>query len=113
MIKITLNLLIIVFASCTTNRSLVGSYTKNGEDFRHSLILNKDSTFVLVEEYFHVNSKCQGRWRYIDKDTLLLVCNEEDLAGKLSRGYMSKREQEVIILISNKLKLKNVILTKR
>jgi hypothetical protein len=111
MIKRTIYLLIIVFASCTTNKSLFGKYTKSGKDFKHSLTLNKDSTFVLVQQYFEVNSKCQGRWHFIAKDTLLLVCDEENLTAKLAGGYMSEREQKVVI-INNKVKLKDVMLTK-
>lgn len=104
--------MIIVFASCTTNKSLVGKYTKSGKDFKYGLTLNKDSTFVLVKQYFEVNSNCQGRWHYIAKDTLLLVCEEQSLTAKLTSGYMSEREYKVVILVNNKVKLKDVILTK-
>lgn len=112
MIKNTIYFLIILFASCTANKSLIGGYYKSGKDFKHSLILNKDSTFVLSKQYFEVNSKCQGRWRYLSKDTLLLKCDSESFPAVIAGGYMSEREQKVIILNSKKIKLQNVILTR-
>ena len=87
-------------------------YSKSGRDFNHSLTLSKDSTFVFVKQYFEVNSKCQGRWHYITKNTLLLVCDTENLTAMLSGGHIPEKKLKAYLLGYRKVRLQNVILTR-
>jgi hypothetical protein len=83
------------------------------KDYQYDLTLNNDSSFTFTKKYFEVNSICQGQWKRIAKDTLLLKCGEEDLSAKLQSGYVTKRERKLIVLNKQKLKIENVILKRR
>jgi hypothetical protein len=112
MAKNSLYFLIILFVSCNANKKIIGSYYKNGKDFRYSLTLSKNNTFTLIEESFEANSKCRGKWHYFTKDTLLLECDKEDLPAMLQSGYISDRIQKVALLKNHQIKLQQVILTR-
>lgn len=100
---------IIICASCSENKKIIGKYSKIGKDFKYNLIINKGNNFLLTEESFEASSKCQGKW-YLIKDTLLLECAKEDLPTMLQSGYMSDRLQKAIILDHHQIKLKQVVL---
>jgi hypothetical protein len=107
---------IIILFSCKTiskNRTLDGWYYKEGKDFKYELSLNKDSSFVLSQKYFEVNSGCSGKWRCFMNDTILLKCDEADISVKLQSGYLSDREKFIIILSNSKIKIGKVILKKK
>ena len=105
--------LIVLFVSCNANKKIFGSYYKNGKDFGYTLTLNKNYSFILMEESFEANSKCQGKWHYLTKDTLLLECDKEDLPAMLQSGYMSDRILKAIILGHHQIKLQQVTLAKK
>jgi hypothetical protein len=113
MAKNSIYFFILLFVCCNANKKIVGNYFKNGKDFKYSLTLNKDNTFILKEESFEANSQCQGRWHYLTKDTLLLECGKEDLPAMLQSGYISDRIQKAIILDHHQIKLQQVILTRK
>lgn len=113
MIKNLLFACAIVFASCkisSFSQNLQGSYFKEGKDYKYRLKLNNDSSFIFIREYFEANSTCRGKWQFISKDTVLLVCDDVDLSEKLQRGYMTTRERKVIVMNNSRLKIDNVIL---
>lgn len=106
----------IFFASCKTvsiSQNMQGHYFKQGKDYQYGLTLNNDSSFIFTKKYFEVNSTCQGKWRRMSKDTLILKCGEDDLSAKLQSGYMTERERKVIVLSKNKLKVDKVILKRK
>lgn len=107
-------ILTIMFASCKSIavfQNMEGQYYKSGKDYQYSLNLNKDSSFILTQKYFEVNSTCRGKWQNLSADTILLKCDvEEDIIAKLQSGYMTEREKKVIVMSKNKLKLGKVIL---
>jgi len=106
----------VFFVSCKSTSLLQnadGDYYSKGRDYYYSLSLKRDSSFVFTQKYFEVNSTCQGKWKYISKDTILLQCNEADLSAKLQSGYMSERERKVLMLNKNKLQIDKVILKRK
>ncbi len=108
-------ILVFSIAQCGTLRELEnlgGVYSKSGKDYNYTLKLNKDSSFYFSQKYYEVNTVCHGIWQ-LSADTILLQCAEEDLAAKLQRGYMGKRNLKAIVLSKNKLKLGEVLLRKQ
>ena len=101
-----------LLASCTVNRFIPGNYYNNGTDYKNSLRLNKDGTFVLTTENFDSKSGCQGKWKYLTKDTLLLKCGDEGFLAIITSGYITNREQKVVLLGNNQIKYNQMILTK-
>ncbi|MXV18005.1 copper resistance protein NlpE [Hufsiella ginkgonis] len=112
MSKNILWLSMVLFASCTASKGLVGNYARAGKDFKYTLTINQDSTFALTKQYFEASSKCQGRWSYISKDTLILKCDAEKFPAAIAGGYMQDREQKVVLLANGKLMLQSVTLKK-
>ena len=106
-------LIVFLFASCKSfSQNVQGVYSKNGTDYQYHLNL-KDSSFTLTQIYFEVNSTCKGKWKYIAKDTILLLCDNEDLSAKLQSGYMSERERKLVVLNKKKLQLGEVVLKRK
>jgi hypothetical protein len=109
-------LAVVLFISCKSVhelQSIQGEYYKQGNDYQYDLVLNRDSSFILSQKYFEVNSTCQGKWIYFSKDTLLLQCNPENVSAQLQSGYMSEREKKVIVVSRNKLQLGKTILKRK
>lgn len=105
--------LMILLFSCKSTlvyEDLKGEYIREGKDYTYKLKIMGDSTFSLVTQSIHARSGCEGKFRYLSNDTLLLKCNEEPLSAQLARGYMADREKKVIILNKNKLKLGQVVM---
>ena len=98
--------------SCKSNFVAEGNYEKVGSDFSYSLKLNKDSTFVLNKKYFGGSGSCNGKWKIVDGNQLILECNEASITESLQSGYISDRIMTLKIIKSKKVKLKNVILYK-
>ncbi len=103
-----------MFVSCksvTVLQSMEGEYQKSGKDYKCRLNLNRDSSFILTQKYFEVNSICNGKWQNVSADTILLKCDvEDDITAKLQSGYMTERENKVLVLNKNRLKIGNVVL---
>ncbi|WP_207515617.1 hypothetical protein [Longitalea luteola] len=113
------NLLLIlaaVLTCCKTvsvSKDLSGHYFKAGKDYKYSLLLNKDSSFALTQKYLEVYSTCKGKWQYLSTDTILLMCDDEDLSVKLQSGYMTERKKRVILVTKSKVKLGQVTLKRQ
>ena len=97
-------------ASSFSQKNLVGNYQAKGKDYSYKLKLAKDSTFQLTTWHIEVKSGCEGTWRVIDNDTILLQCSAPKPFEELQGGYMSEREKKVSILSKRKLKMGNVTL---
>jgi len=101
----------VLFSSCTISQNIHGEYLKQGKDYKYSLVLNKDSTFILSQKYHDANPKCQGRWTYIAKDAILLKCDTvNSIAETLNSGYMQKRKNKIVVVSSKRLRFGNIIL---
>lgn len=98
--------------SCKSNFVAEGNYEKVGSDFRYSLKLNKDSTFVLTKKYFEANASCNGKWKITKSNEIILECNEAQPYESLQSGYISNRIMLLKIIKPKKLKLDNVIMHK-
>lgn len=111
-IKINRLVILICFlASCTASRnSLGGNYYARAKDYSYTLKLSEDGTFSLTQKYTDVNSSCDGTWKKVDDDTLLLTCSPAKFPEQIQGGYMSEREKTVEVINSRKLKIGNVYL---
>ncbi len=99
--------------SCKSNFIAEGNYEKVGSDFSYSLNLNKDSTFVLSKKSFEVNASCNGKWKIVNGNQLVLECNKpKEVFESLASGYISDRIMTLKIINPKKLKLDNVIMHK-
>ena len=105
-------LIILLLASCALHKNINGTYSKVGADFNQTLILKSDSTFVLDYGFFDGKSTCNGRWKYLSKDTLLLKCDTEKFPAQLQSGYMSNRMQKAILLNHKQIQLGEILLSK-
>ncbi len=84
-----------------------GHYISSGADYRHSLTLTSDSTFVLQMKYQDAFPECRGRWTISALDSLLLACDSvESLSIMLSSGYMRERNIYMRLYSSNTLILR-------
>jgi len=75
-------------------------------------MLKGDSTFILDYRFFDGQSTCNGRWKYISKDTVLLKCDTEKFPAQLQLGYMSNRIQKATILNRKQIQLGKIVLSK-
>ncbi|TFF33350.1 hypothetical protein [Mucilaginibacter psychrotolerans] len=101
-----------LFASCTINQKLSGTYHANGIDYNDTLKLNKNGSFVLRVETTESKPTCTGQWQFLTKDTILLKCNPEGISEMISNTYISEREMKIVLLRDGKIKYKNMILIK-
>lgn len=102
---------LIGFSSCQSFQGLPGYYIKKTKDYRYSLKVQTDSSFVFERESNHSHSNCKGIWK-VRGDTLILKCHEEPLQIQLSSGYWNDREMEVLLLNDGKMKLGTITLTR-
>jgi GTPase SAR1 family protein len=112
--KITLIMILLFAISCkNAKQDYTGKYKKAGKDHTYILELKRDSTFVFTQKYFEFNPKCQGKWKFITKDTVVLNCEkEEGFSAQLSTGYMVERERKVRIINSKKIEVDKIVLRK-
>lgn len=93
---------------------LTGVYLASGEKYEYRLCLNKDNTFQLKIAALDSHSGCEGIWKVEGNKSLILLCNEPaNINETLQSGYMTVREQKLIIkskqkLIFNKLTLEKI-----
>lgn len=107
---------LIVFASCRsayTGQVISGEYYSDGKDYKYSLVLEADSTFLLEQQNLDVVTKCQGIWYQVSKDTVLLKCGREASSRFLSSGYMEDREKKIVLVNKNKIQIGKVFLKRR
>jgi len=105
--------LIIFLSSCVAKKDISGTYYSIGKDHTDSLIINKDHSFILMELYFDGTSKCEGKWVYTLKDTVLLKCADAGLDEMLQGGYMSDRTNKIVIIANHQLKFQQKILMRK
>lgn len=104
---------IIIIASCSGNRAIIGTYYKKGKDFEYRLILNKDSTFQFTKSYFEANVNCKGKWKYISISEINLKCDTDNsIATALSSGPISEPQQTVKIINPNHLMVGQQVLVR-
>ena len=111
--KTHLYILMLLLTSCSSTKYLGGYYYNHGKDFDYSLSIDRNHIFLLTEQVYEGKSTCRGRWRFLSKDTILLECFKSDTLSILQGGYMSERNQKVIILDHQRIKVKQVVLIKR
>src|SRR5687767_15000626 len=97
-------------ASSFSQKKLVGNYQAKGKDYAYNLKLAGDSTFQLSTWQIEVKSGCEGTWKIIGGDTLLLQCYEPKPNEVLQGGYMSEREKKIVLLGNRKLQMGTVTL---
>jgi len=109
----------VVCLSCKSGamsqESVQGVYYKLNKD-RHfnssyMLSLNSDSTFTLVENHFEAKPQCDGKWILKDDKFIVLTCYPaKGTIEIISSGYISQRQQTLVVLSTSRLKYKDVIL---
>jgi len=104
---------VIILFSCNGQKDLIVNgkyeyiYKKSPfflEEQREQIIFNADSTFILSS---YTGSVCEGIWKYITKDTILIKCHDEEqnMFEKLKKTYLYPREIKMKILNKNKIKM--------
>lgn len=98
-------LILCLISSCKTqkqDRTVSGTYVFNYEnEEKEEIIFNEDGTFIFTS----YKTSCEGSWRYISKDTIILKCYEPSISQSLSKGYVYPLERKIKILKNNKLKM--------
>ncbi|RKN75913.1 hypothetical protein D7Z94_24945 [Ulvibacterium marinum] len=88
----------------TANKTISVSYSLN---------LRPDNTFVFSIKSQDANPKCEGSWE-LNWQSVYLKCNESDDIGEiLSSGNMPDKEHKLEVINRNRIKFKNVVLTRR
>ncbi len=81
---------------------------------QYFLKLKRDSTFVYEYKIHMSRPKCEGRWKFVNSNSIELKCNKaENVTDMLSGGYMNQREYIIKILSKKKLLLNNVKLKRK
>lgn len=107
--------IIVAFVSCKSSNvgnSVEGKYNNKGKYHNYSLILINDNTFIYKKHDLDVDKSCSGKWHYINQDTILILCDEESVIHQITTGYMQERENEVIIVSRNKIKINKLFYKK-
>ena len=105
-----ISLLLSGCAASLSQNSVVGNYYTKGKNYSYSLQLNTDSTFQLIIQDMEVKSSCDGTWRMVGDDTILLKCFPPNPSEQLQGGYMSNRERKIAVLNNRKLRIDNLVL---
>ena len=97
-----------LLAGCKTLQSTKiesGKFSYDYEsDYFDELVLSQDGSFKLSFHYGFI-SACEGHWKYITKDTILLECGQEPPQNIIQRGYISERSRKIKVLNENRLKM--------
>jgi hypothetical protein len=81
---------------------------------QYRLTINSDSSFSYEFLCGEVGGDGKGHYIYLGDRTILLIFPEShNVLDVVSRGYMGGKQIEVDILDRNRLKMKNVILTRQ
>ena len=89
-----------------------GDFQSSGKDYRYTLIIKNDNTFIFNKQDLDVKKNCRGSWKYTTKDTILLKCGDEPITNTFSTGYMYEREIKIIVINPQKIKIDKLILKK-
>lgn len=107
--------ILVTLVSCKTSyvgNSIEGKFINKGKDYSYSLILKNDSTFIYKQQDLDVLRLCSGKWHYLNQDTILIQCDEENTLQQISTGYMQEREKKVIIVSQKKIKIDKLFFKK-
>lgn len=115
---ITLGLFITCRAQKIEQEALCGTFYKLNKDkyfsSSYTLELRPDSTFSFIIMVKDAKPQCNGKWKIIDKEFILLECNESSNPYEmLSSGYMSQKEQKLQVINKNKIKYKDFVLKRK
>jgi len=81
-------------------------YYSSKETDREHLILKHDSTFKLTLYGGPYCPSCDGKWKFIDKNTIRIECfPDKNPLAPISSGYMSLRVREIKVINNIKLKM--------
>lgn len=89
---------------------------KKGNDFNiaYTLELRSDNTFKLLVSTAGGKPQCEGKWKIVDNEFILLECNkDENLYETISNTYMSQKNHKVQVLGKNRLKYNDVVLRRK
>jgi hypothetical protein len=89
-----------------------GKFINKGKDYNYSLMLKKGYTFIYKQQDLDVLRLCSGRWHYLNQDTIMIECDEENTLQQISVGYMQEREKKVIIVNQKKIKIDKLFFKK-
>lgn len=80
----------------------------------YTLELRHDSTFTFYMMVKDAKPQCDGRWKIINNEFIILECCEvSNPIEVLSSGYMNQRIHKLKIINKNKLKYSNVVLKRK
>lgn len=111
-----------LFFSCKTQKigqeALCGTFYKLNKEKNFSssytLELRLDSSFNFIVMVKDAKPQCEGKWIIIDKEFILLECNESSNPFEmLSSGYMSKKEHKLQVINNDKIKYKDFVLKRK
>lgn len=100
--------LYIICISCVSSQIATidsGCFQYVENNITKTIVLKNDYQFTYIESLGRADVKCVGKWKYINKDTILLQCEDEPLENAFVQGYMPDRNHKVKVLNANKLKL--------
>jgi len=110
--RVLLILVVFLLGSCKGPEKIHGTYVDKGKDYKYTLTINADSTFVLNDQNIYSKSSCKGKWQQ-RSDTLYLICDDEEFPAQIASNYMQDREKTVVIINNSKLKIDSLILKKK
>jgi hypothetical protein len=111
-----------LFVSCKTQEigqeALCGTFYKLNNDkyfsSSYTLELRPDSSFTFIVVVKDAKPQCEGKWKIIDKEFILLECKESSNPYEmLSSGYMSEKEHKLRIIDKNKIEYKDLVLKRK
>lgn len=117
-VVITLGLFISCKAQKIGQEALCGTFYKLNKDkyfsSSYTLELRPDSSFTFIVMVKDAKPQCEGKWKIIDKEFILLECKESSNPYEmLSSGYMSEKEHKLQVINKNKIKYKDFVLKRK
>ncbi len=113
--QLCLSLLLVLFlfmSSCSVRIPGPGNYYNTQTTYINSLKLNPNGSFILSLENFERKTGYLGRWKYLSKDTILLMYDVKDFPRIVKSEHEFKKEQKVVFINSNALKYGPFVLSK-
>lgn len=100
------------------HEAICGTFYKLNKDKHFStsytLRLNPDSTFTFVIKTQDAQPQCNGAWKMVDNEFILLKCGEDaNPYEMISSGYMSEKAHKLQVINKNKIKYKDVVLKRK
>ena len=76
-------------------------YIYGSSNLKEELFLKEDSSF----SFNSYGTECDGKWKYIAKDTILISCRNPSIVETITQGYMNQRERKIKILNNDRIKV--------